>query len=258
MFRQNQRIYQLPGMQFQPVFFNEQLFEHAVFDALISDELNGVPDTPENLEMTVGAQESVNMYPGGFFDTVSAGVSWNDLTDARVVTDLFSALLVSEFSTWPYGAVIFSNHYNQAGIYISVEQGEPQPNPEPWKLPLHPGTGTVSYVGGTENPQPVTEPGITMAQIYGLVFTDHDGDYIYAPGDEVTQQAVEIYDIYRNPVAGAVTDNAGHFTVTLVPGHYWFEAWQADQLVQHLVHVETDLFVKLGFIPVPAQPSPVP
>jgi hypothetical protein len=258
LFRQNQRIYQLPGMQFQPVFFNEQLFEQAVSNALISDELNGVPATPENLEMTAGAQEAVNTYPGGFFDTVSARVSWKDMTDARIVTDLFSALLVNEFSTWPYGAIIFSNYYNQAGIFISVEPGELLPNPEPWKPLLQPGIGTVSYVGGSENPQPVTEPGIDMSQIYGLVFTDHDGDYIYAPGDEVVQQSVEIYDIYRNPVTGTITDNAGHFSVSLAPGDYWFETWQADQLVQRLVHVETDLFVKLGFSPVPDKLKPVP
>lgn len=258
LLKQNQRIHQLPLLQFQPVFFNEQLYGFAEADVIGSNgEEGGSKDLLEEVILQALPEvnpESVNSYSGGYFDIATAGVTWTDLAEARVVTDLFSALLVNEFSTWPYNAVIFSNHYNEAGVYISVEPGEPVPSPETWKPPLQPGVGAVSYVSGPG--VPVTDSVMEPARIYGILFVNSDGDYIYAPGDEVPRETVTVYDVHRNWVTSAVTDNAGHFSVTLEPGWYWFEAWHSDQYVHQLIQVERDQFLKLGFDSIPFMTSP--
>lgn len=264
LFRQNERIYQLPGMRFQPVFFNELLYEFAEADVLKPDapESGMEADAQWNMETAVeqAIHEPENTYPGGYFDNVTASVSWTDLSNARYVTDLFSALLVNEFSTWPYQAIIFSNHYNEAGAFISVDAGEPQVNPEPWKPSLHPGIGTVSFFSGPgmqlPNADPLPEAETPSARIYGLVFIDYNGDYIYAPGHEAPRETVSVYDIHRNLVTSVVTDNAGYFSVTLQPGQYWFEAWHAGQFVQQFVQVEDDQFLKMGFNVIPSDDFP--
>ncbi len=75
-------------------------------------------------------------------------------------------------------------------------------------------------------------------------------------GEEIPDKNVEVYDIHRNLVATLFTDNAGHFSVTLTPGEYWFEAWKSEQFTRRFINIESDHFVKMSFSPDPALPLP--
>ncbi|MGM0394507.1 MAG: hypothetical protein ACQEQ5_08730 [Thermodesulfobacteriota bacterium] len=246
LFQQNWRIYYLPHLRFQPVFFDDLLYECARSDVLTPD------DVPDPDQQSMPSLEDV--YPGEFFHTTTVAASWENMADAGPVTELFSTLLINEFATWPYDAVIFSNHYKKAGAFVSLIAGEPIDTGPPPGNVVHPGTGTVSVCAGTgvTGSAPETE----FARIYGIVFADDNDDAIYAPGEELSGETVAVYDIHRNQVAEVVSDNAGYFTVTLAPGQYWFEALKAEQVVRRFIDIEKNHFVKMGFNPMPLPAIP--
>jgi len=244
LFQQNWRIYYLPHLRFQPVFFDDLLYECARADVM-------TPDMPDTDQQSMPVLEDV--YPGELFHATTVAASWENMAEARPVTDLFSALLVNEFATWPYDAVIFSNHYKEAGTIISLAAGDPTDSTTSPGTGVHPGTGTASVCAGTgvTGSAPDTE----SPRIYGIVFADDNDDAIYAPGEELPGETVAVYDIHRNQVAEMASDNAGHFTVTLTPGQYWFEAIKAEEVVRRFIDIDKNYFVKMGFSP---KPLPAP
>jgi hypothetical protein len=280
LFQQNPQLSYLPNMQFSPLFPDDILQQWARTDAAMSgaseeevprSDVADVADDvgaagaapPSDSAPPQSAEPGQDMpvpadfhesYPGEFFQTATVAASWEDMTTARPVVDLFSALLYSELITWPYGAVVFSNRYIQAGVAITLETLE------------NTGTGIVSVHAGpfidwslvpqeTDELDPqlvldVTEP--TKARIYGLLFFDHDEDTVYSPGEEEAQHTVSVYELAEEPVlvSTVVTDNAGHFSLSLTPGRQWyFEAEKDGQTAWRIVSIEKNQFVKMFFSP---------
>ncbi|MCA1794068.1 MAG: hypothetical protein ABR534_13785 [Desulfotignum sp.] len=295
LFQQNPQLSHLPKMLFSPLFPDDMLQQWARADAAMSgsseedvprSDADGEgsadgagaagtaspsdPALPQsadpNRDMPVPA-DFYESYPGEFFQTATVAASWEDMTTARPVADLFSALLYSELITWPYGAVVFSNRYTQAGVAIALETLE------------NTGIGIVSVHAGpfidwrlvpeeTGGPEPQLVPDETVpvetespkARIYGLVFFDHDEDTVYFPGEELAQHTVSVYELPQHPVSmpdethtlvkTLVTDNAGHFSLSLDPGRQWvFEAEKDGQTARRIIHIEKDQFVRIFFSP---------
>lgn len=294
LFQQNAHLYQLPKMQFSPLFSDEILQQWARADADMSGpseedkvrtDVDGsgadeavppsdaaAPQAADPGQDTLVPADFEESYPGEFFQTATVAASWEDMTTARPVADLFSALLYTELTTWPYGAVVFSNRYTQAGVAINLET----PLENPLETPENSGTGILSVYAGSfidwsqiadqtdaENLQLVPEgtdaPDLLpddaespLVRIYGLLFSDHDDDLVYSPGEEAAQHTVSVYEMAEQPVlvSTVVTDNAGHFSLSLTPGRQWyFEAEKDGQIAWRLVPVEKDQFVKMFFSP---------
>jgi hypothetical protein len=251
LFQRSWQMYYLPYMKFQPVFFDDRLYDCARSEVLTPDDVEPSPDAAAGGTVSEPSVPEQG-YAGEYFHTVSVTAFWENMMHASPVRDLFTALLMNEFSTWPYGAIIFSNHYKEAGPFISVTTGNQVDNTvvdpvDPMVDPVLSGTGTAALCAGSGIP--ADPPETPAARIYGIVFIDHDDDAAYAPGEELSGETVSVYDIHRNLVASAVSDNAGHFSVTLVPGQYWFEAWRDNSFVRRFIHLENNQFVKMGFSP---------
>ncbi len=137
LFQQNWQIYYLPHMRFQPIFFNESLYECARTDVLTVNAVDS------------GYSGSVN----DNFQTSTVTVFWENLATADPVTDLFTAMLLNEFATWPYRAMIFSNRYDVAGPFIKVTSEAPLDTGE-LRKPLQSGTGAATVCAGTGVPKP--------------------------------------------------------------------------------------------------------
>jgi len=290
LLQNNSRLYHLPNMDFAPVFSDDLLqqwarsdIESPVFDGddIQSPATSVPPDTADPGTADPGQEVVVpdaleKNYPGVFFETATVAASWEDMTAASPVNDLFFALLHNEFSTWPYHAMVFSNRYTQAGVAINLETVQ------------NTGTGIVSFFAGfpVEEPfqpepllpetseTPLPEASVTpQARIYGVLFTDHDDDYKYSPGEEEIEHVVTVFPLpmdddtvhtdglngldveTMDPVKTVVTDNAGHFSLDLEPGRHWvFEAQKHEQISRRIIYIENDHFVKMDFPPPPVLP----
>jgi len=253
LFDQNPNLHYLREMQFSPLFPDEVLQHWARADVAMSGTSQ---EDVSGTDVGVSVADFHQSYPGKFFQTATVAASWQDMTTARPVADLFSALLYSELSTWPYGgAVVFSKYYAQAGVAINLETIE---NTGIGVVSIHAG----SYIDWSLVPEETEQPPQETEQvrIYGLVFFDHDDNRMYSPGEEVMQQTVSVYELTQDPllvpdenpafVNTVVTDNAGHFSLSLAPGRQWvFEAEKDGETVRRIIHIEEDHFVKMFFSP---------
>lgn len=257
LFQQNPNIHYLMKMQFPPLFPDDLLQHWARADVAMSGtSQEGVP----GIDVGDAVADFHQSYPGKFFQTATVAASWQDMTTARPVVDLFSALLYSELTTWPYGgAVVFSKNYAQAGVAITLET---QGNTGAGVVSVHAGSFIDWSLVPQETEQPSQEP--EQVRIYGLVFFDHDYDQIYSPGEEVVGQTVSVYELTQDPltvlneypalvktlVQTVVTDNVGHFSLSLAPGRRWvFETEKDGQMVSSDISIEKDHFVRMFFSP---------
>ena len=257
LFQQNPNLHYLREMQFSPIFPDEMLQHWARADVAMSGtSQEGVLGT-DVVDSVAVFYES---YPGKFFQIATVAASWQDMTASRPVADLFSALLYSELTTWPYGGVVvFTNRYTQAGIAITLETHE---NTGVGVVSVHAG----SFIDWSLDPEETEQPTQEAAQvrIYGLVFFDHDDDLIYSPGEEVVGQTVSVYELTLDSLTvlnespalvktlfqTVVTDNAGHFSLTLEPGRRWvFETEKDGQIDSSDISIEKDHFLKMFFRP---------
>jgi hypothetical protein len=230
MIQQNPHIYHLPGLNFPPVFPNKLLHQWARTDAaqpVRTDEANGAPFF-----------DIMAVYPGDFFRSATVGTFWEDPVTARPVMDLFFALMRQELSTWPFRAVVFSNRFNEAGTALSVQTQE------------NSRSGILSLGVGSGERQMISETGIYLSRIYGIVFSDKDQDTLYSPGEGMAGHFVTVYDESGNTAETSVTDNAGHFSLALESGRHWVVTVQAgEQTVSRAIHTDRDLFLKLDVNP---------
>ncbi len=224
LIRYNWQLYYLLKFDFHPLFMDEFLYWSA------GESAAGI--------------EQEGIYPGDYFQNSTVTGAWEDIAAADPVTDLFSALLSKEFSTWPFSASVFSNRYRLAGTALLFQTGESFD------------TGILSFSAGSDLPA-VPDSGFTApARIYGLLFLDRDGNGIYSPGEEMAGHPVLVYDETLIPAAAAVTDNSGYFTLTLESERYWiFTAQDGDQVAHREILLHGNQFVKLGFVP-PTPPLP--
>jgi len=90
-----------------------------------------------------------------------------------------------------------------------------------------------------------------MSRIYGVLFSDNDGDGLYAPGEELIQQTVTVYDGEMQEIETVVTDNAGHFSIKTLETNqqYSFTATIEEVQVREDIFITSDQFVKLVYAP---------
>lgn len=270
LFQENQQIYLLPTLRFQPLFLDNLLFELAQADVLTPYAVSFGPDN----RMILNIESGEKTWPGEWFQIMTAAGSWETMDEVRPVTDLFTALLYQELSGWPYDAVIFSNHYTEAGAYVHLDTDESSETGETTGLEtvfesrVRSGSGVVSLCAGSAAPVPETVfPGAGSVpfpgtvRIYGLVFIDHDQNKLYSPGEELAGETVDVYPVagypgltsdgpVSEPAYRVTTDNAGHFSLSLEPGQYWvFETWKQEQVSRRTLYIDTDRFVKMSFFP---------
>jgi hypothetical protein len=289
MFEQNQQIYLLPTLRFQPLFLDSLLYEMAEADVLTPEAVSFAPDN----RMILNTETGEKTWLGQRFQDMTAAVSWENMNKARPVTALFTALLLQELSGWPYNAVIFSNHFTEAGTYVHLDIVSPsetggvtetdlESSPvigfedSIWngfdtvpESPVQSGSGVVTLCAGSAAPVPEpvspgadeTLPDPETVRIYGLVFFDQDGDDLYAPGEELAKEIVNVYPLTgepgqmtenaSEPAYQVITDNAGHFSLSLESGRYWvFETWKQEQVSRQSIYIDnTHRFVKMSFLP---------
>jgi hypothetical protein len=238
--QQNPSIYFLPMLALSPVFPNSLLNEWARTDAA-----EGTPADDDDGSKESESVDLRQLYPGDFLQTATVGTFWQDPGGARPVTDLFFALLRSELATWPLNAVVFSNQYTEAGAALSVDiDGEI-------------GSGILSVYAGSKILEPESETALPVSRIYGIVFSDQDGDRLYRTGQELAGQTITVYDEYQNPVTSAVSDNAGQFSLALESGRHWVVTTRTGEQTVSQPFIPTagqDLFVKLAVPPEPTLP----
>ncbi len=221
LFQFNWQLYYLLKFDFHPLFMDEFLYWTAG-------------------ESAAGIEHDEGIYPGDYFQNTIVTGSWEDMASADPVTDLFSALLSKEFSTWPFSASVFSNRYRLAGTALLFQDGESFD------------TGVLSFSAGSDLPAEPDSGFTAPASVYGLLFQDQDGNGIYSPGEEMAEHPVMVYDETLIPAARAVTDNSGYFTLTLESERYWiFAAQDGDRVTYREIHMLGNQFVKLGFAPPP-------
>jgi hypothetical protein len=242
------------------------LYELARADVLTPEAVSFGPDSQYVLTTDGGDEKT---WSGEWFQNLTAAASWENMAEIRPIVDLFTALIYNELALWPYSAVIFSNHYTEAGAFVFLDSVGTQesegavPGPEVEEGAIG-GSGRVTLCAGSPVPVPPLSPDDELApktaRIYGLLFLDQDDDTLYSPGEELAGETVDIYpltgengmpyDSNVEPAFRVVTDHAGHFSLSLESGRQWvFETWKDNQVSRRIISIDTDQFVKMSFFP---------
>ena len=231
----NKNIEYLSSGEYNPFFFDTALSESA--QALSSHLLNDTDETQTALEWAEDygyTGEDVK----DFFLPVGSLPEDNGLS----VYTLFLYLMRNELTQWPLSSVAFLKDFQDIGSSISFQAGD--------KID----TSVLSFVVGRNDPDDGDDETV---RIYGLLFSDNDGNDLYAPGEEETciQQTVTAYNNETQETQTAVTDNAGHFLMKLPANQqYSFTAtiegvpvsWEGNN-GDYLI--TSDQFVKLIYRP---------
>lgn len=239
VFSRNSGIYDLFAGKYEPIFFNADLSASA-------SQAETDPET-----------DPYNGYEGEVVQDSGVTIPCEE-ENSRSVDFLFFSLLYQELNDWPLGHVVFLNDIQDVGSNVTFQSGDNDI-----------GLTELSFVVGKndqntdngENPDNNND----QARIYGLLFSDNDGDDLYAPGEELIQQDVTISvcvdDVGGMPeiIETVRTDNAGHFSSTLEANRkYYFTAiidgvpvsWEGND-GDHLI--TSDQFVKLVYKPTPPE-----
>lgn len=244
------------------MFFDELLYELAEAHVLNPEVISIGLDSHWVLNTDVGEKT----WPGEWFQSLTAAASWDNMAETRPVVDFFTALLFNELAGWPYRALIFSNHFTEAGAFVfldTVETTESEVELQETEYLESGGSGLVTLCAGSAVPASPLNPGeetvSETARIYGLLYPDQDEDSLYTPGEELTEETVDVYPLSGNfgespdtaseTAYQVVTDNAGHFSLSLEPGRHWvFETWKQDQVSRRIIYIDTHRFVKLSVL----------
>lgn len=268
----NWSTYHLVQGGYKPLFLNSFLHKSAV-----SGSFYMLNETyPDSFPLTVTAEMSpweMSLYYGyswDFLDESSVIIVCAKDDSISCVNTIFSYLVLNELNNRPDDAVIFSDTVQDAGPGLAVSSGE---NFDVVAFSLAVGSNiqeNAVELDIQENAADLDiqeDPGQT-SRIYGILFLDSDGNNFYSPGEEIAKENVIVYDEEMNQIQSIVTDNAGHFSITLDSNKsYFFKAVlegfsgvSEDSsgaledfygIETDKVFVDTDLFVKLVCTPLP-------
>ena len=113
---------------------------------------------------------------------------------------IFSSLILDELESYPEKKVVFNPDFNDAGIAVSYINGV-----------------TYDLAELTVTAGNTIEEDSSCSKIYGLIYNDIDGNGVYGPGEGAAGQTVVVYDKETfEKVKTAITDNAGHFSISLL------------------------------------------
>ena len=83
-------------------------------------------------------------------------------------------------------------------------------------------------------------------QIYGVVYSDDDGNNVYTPGEEIADRKVSVYHKTGMLKGQAVTDSSGYWSVSLHAGNYVLEITSGEDVVwSEPYSMEQDDFVAI-------------
>ncbi len=123
-------------------------------------------------------------------------------TSSQIANTAFSYLVQNELKADPAKASIFSTTATQSGVGITI-------------FPYDHRVKIVSSSINTASVLPESEPQ-KKSQIYGIVYSDHNNNNVYNPGEEKEQAKVIIFQKSDNTIITQITtDKAGHFTTTI-------------------------------------------
>jgi len=242
----NSDIPDLIYREYKPLFFDASLSASA--RAHSDYELNGT--YPDDLLETQTALERAASYgyegdvvQEAFLDAYSLPEK-NGLS----VDSLFRWLIRKELEEWPQSPVAFLNDFQDVGSSIAFLPDD--------EVDL----SVLSFVVGKNEPNTSNDEGGSsnndqMSRIYGVLFSDNDGDGFYDPEEELIQQDVTV-SVHVDGVdemqklKTVRTDNAGHFSMTLETNRrYSFTAIIEEIQVSRDIFITSDQFVKLNYTP---------
>lgn len=222
--------------EYKPLFFNASLSASARAHLL---------ETQTDLET-----DSYHGYQGEVVQESDVEIACLTEKDGLSVGFLFKSLMFSyELVEWPSSSVVFLRDVQNVGSNITYQPGDN-------KI----GSSVLSFVVGKndlnissdENSSSNTD---RSSRVYCLLFSDDDGDGLYAPGEELRQKTVTV-SVYTDDVGEMQeiqridTDNAGHFSIPLeINRQYSFTATIEDVQFREDVFITSDQFVKLGYSP---------
>ena len=230
--QENPGLTGLFSIHYTPVFFDSSLHAVAGDRSYYAFNINK-KDVSDSLFVTMTLSER-GIYHGYKGQVVQETGFWSVFDKGGFLVDeLFSYLISREFSRWPYESTVFTSDIRQAGPQITMDYGEEE---------------DFAFFSLATGYDVNLNSGLT-AKIYGILFSDNDGNTIYSPGEEMAQQTVTVYDKDLQIVNEVSTDNAGHFSLTLDPNQqYIFKAVLETGEVTQTHFISEDQFVKLAYV----------
>ena len=237
---QKPALFDLVACEYKPLFFNASLSASA-------SEAEAAPET-----------DAYHGYEGEIVQESEVDVLCLTEEDSRSVEFLFSSLIYYELIGWPLSPVTFLTDFQDIGSSVAFQPGDGID------------TSVLSFVVGRNDPNYSDDENSTsnddqMSKIYGILFSDNDGDGFYAPGEELIQKDVTV-SVYADDVEGMKelktvrTDNAGHFSMTLETNRQYNFVAAIDENVQVAwdgndgnLFITSDQFVKLVYTPTPPE-----
>ena len=237
---QKPALFDLVACEYKPLFFNASLSASA-------SEAEAAPET-----------DAYHGYEGEIVQESEVDVLCLTEEDSRSVEFLFSSLIYYELIGWPLSPVTFLTDFQDIGSSVAFQPGDGID------------TSVLSFVVGRNDPNYSDDENSTsnddqMSKIYGILFSDNDGDGLYAPGEELIQKDVTV-SVYADDVEGMKelktvrTDNAGHFSMTLETNRQYNFVAAIDENVQVAwdgndgnLFITSDQFVKLVYTPTPPE-----
>jgi hypothetical protein len=240
--------------KYKPLFFDASLSDSAKAHSFYT--LNEMYQE-EALSETHTALERAKYYKyeGEAVQEFAVGKYFLTEDDDRSVYKFFLSWIEKELEeSPPCSAVIFSEDFQDVGSSIDFESRGGIYDYD---------ISVLSFVVGKNEPITSNDESSSSdndndekVRIYGVLFSDNDGDGLYAPGEELIQKTVIAYDDKMQEIETAVTDNAGHFVMTTLEPNRQYNfvpAIEENQVTWDWndgnYFITSDQFVKLLYAP---------
>lgn len=146
-------------------------------------------------------------------------------------TWIFSSLILDELKVYPEKKVVFNPDFNEARLAVLFVNGAVSD------------FAKLTLIAGNK-----IEEDSSYSKIYGLIYNDIDENGVYAPGEGAAGQTVIIQDKETfEKVETAITDNAGHFSISLLnQKKYIIETGSGETKAGKDIYLDMDQFFELN------------
>jgi hypothetical protein len=163
--------------------------------------------------------------------------------ETPIASQIFSLMMQKEFNALPEDSVVFFRVGADAGVGISFVHGSEY----------------MLSIATLDVGKPVVDESIVPVEskVYGVVYSDRDGNGIYSPGEEAEHASVIVYRKMDGCIMKKITaDNAGHFSMN-VPANqeYRVDVSSGGTMVSLEVLLDRDSFWPIP-LPLPSLTPP--